>query len=388
MHMQHSRKKICIVSAIPMSLNVFMKPHIDMLAEHYDVSLIANGRVEEFAVSEASGVRIMPVAIARDIKPLKDIGALFALIKIFKAERFDAVHSITPKAGLLSMLAAKLTAVPVRMHVFTGQVWATKRGWMREGLKALDKLIAACATSLLTDSPSQKEFLVNEKIVRPEKILVLENGSVAGVDVLRFKPNAAARQRIRVDLNISDSAVVCLYLGRLNQDKGVQDLAQAFAQIANQTPEAHLLVVGPDEANMADGIAHILSNCSSQYHRVGFTNKPEDYMAAADIFCLPSYREGFGSVLIEAAAVGVPALASNIYGITDAVDNGKTGILHEPKNIEQIAQGLLRLIQNNELRQEMSYQAKERAYQMFDTKVLVAAMQRHYAHLFQSAKSP
>jgi glycosyltransferase involved in cell wall biosynthesis len=369
-----------------MSLNVFMKPHIDMLAEQYDVTLIANGRVEEFAVSKTSGVHIISVAIARDIKPLQDIRALFALIKIFKTQRFDAVHSITPKAGLLSMLAAKLTSVPVRMHVFTGQVWATKSGWMREGLKALDKVIATCATSLLTDSPSQKDFLVKENIVRQDKIAVLGNGSVAGVDVLRFKPDAHARQRIRSELKIMDSAVVCLYLGRLNQDKGVQDLAQAFAHIASQVPEAHLLVVGPDEANMADDIERILGGCRPQYHRIGFTSKPEDYMAASDIFCLPSYREGFGSVLIEAAAVGVPALASNIYGITDAVDGGKTGILHDPKNVEQIAQGLLRLIQNDDLRHTMSVQAKERACRLFDTKVLVTAMQNHYAYLFQSAK--
>ena len=384
MTMNTSKKKICLVSAIPMSLNVFMRPHIEMLAEQYDVTLIANGAVEEFLMAKEWGVHVVPVAIARDIQPFQDLRALLTLMRIFKSAHFDAVHSITPKAGLLSMLAAAWTGVPIRIHTFTGQVWATKNGWVRKGLKALDKLIARCATSLLTDSPSQKDFLVNEGIVRQDKIKVLGKGSVAGVDVLRFKPNALARKHIRTELNISDSAVVCLYLGRLNPDKGVQDLAQAFAQIAAQVHNAHLLVVGPDEANMSDLIEKTLSVCRPQYHRVGFTNKPEDYMAAADLFCLPSYREGFGSVLIEAAAVGVPALASHIYGITDAVDDGKTGILHEPKNVAQIAQGLLTFIQDDELRHNMATHAIERAYQLFDTKVLVSAMRAHYGQLFQS----
>ncbi|MBK6367970.1 MAG: glycosyltransferase [Polaromonas sp.] len=367
-----------------MSLNVFMRPHIEMLAQDYDLTLIANGVANEFFVSNASGVKIMPVAIARDINLIHDLKALLSLAGIFRREKFDAVHSITPKAGLLSMLAATLTRTPVRVHTFTGQVWATKSGWVREGLKALDRLIAWCATSLLTDSPSQRAFLIQEKIVAPEKIRVLGYGSVAGVDVNRFKPNANARQQIRSELHIGESEVVCLYLGRLNPDKGVQDLALAFAQIASQVPTAHLVIVGPDEADMSTGIAQTLAACSAQYHRVGFTNKPEDYMAAADIFCLPSYREGFGSVLIEAAAAGVPSLASKIYGITDAVDDGKTGILHEPKQVEQIAQGLLTLIQNDQLRKSMATQAQERAYQLFGTAVLVEAMRDFYSQLFIS----
>ncbi len=382
--MKTARKKLCIVSAIPMSLNVFMRPHIEMLAQDYDVTLIANGVANEFFVSNASGVKIMPVAIARDINLIHDLKALLSLAGIFRREKFDAVHSITPKAGLLSMLAATLTRTPVRVHTFTGQVWATKSGMVREGLKALDRLIAWCASSLLTDSPSQRAFLIQEKIVAPEKIQVLGYGSVAGVDVKRFKPNANARQQIRSELHIGESEVVCLYLGRLNPDKGVQDLALAFAQIATQVPTAHLVIVGPDEADMSTGIAQTLAACSTQYHRVGFTNKPEDYMAAADIFCLPSYREGFGSVLIEAAATGVPSLASKIYGITDAVDDGKTGILHEPKQVEQIAQGLLTMIQNDQLRKSMATQAQERAYQLFGTAVLVEAMRDFYSQLFIS----
>jgi glycosyltransferase involved in cell wall biosynthesis len=379
--MTSTRKKICIVATIPMSINVSMKPHVDMLSELYEVTLIANGNAHDFTALFGEHMRVIPVNISRSVSLKQDLLALLLLFKIFKDEQFDAVHSITPKAGLLAMLAALAAGVPVRIHTFTGQVWANKSGVVRWGLKAMDKLIAKCATGLLTDSFSQQLFLINEKIVQSEKILVLGNGSVCGVDVERFKPNLVKRLKIRSELSIPEDGIVCLYLGRLNPDKGVQDLAAAFASFAANTPYAHLMVVGPDEGGMSEVLQSVLRNCSDQYHRIGFTNKPEDYMAAADIFCLPSYREGFGSVLIEAAAAGVPALASNIYGITDAVVNGRTGMLHEPKNVAQIAEILQKMINDNLLRQNMSVQAIVRVKELFATQVLVDAMRNYYSSL-------
>jgi glycosyltransferase involved in cell wall biosynthesis len=379
--MTSTRKKICIVATIPMSINVSMKPHVDMLSALYEVTLIANGKKHDFSVLFGEQIFAIPVNISRSVSLMQDLLALLRLCKIFKHEQFDAVHSITPKAGLLAMLAALAAGVPVRIHTFTGQVWANKSGVVRWGLKALDKLIAKCATGLLTDSFSQRLFLINEKIVQPDKIIVLGNGSVCGVDVGRFKPNLVKRLQIRSELSIPEDGIVCLYLGRLNPDKGVQDLAAAFASFAANTPYAHLMVVGPDEGGMSEVLQSFLRNCGNQYHRIGFTNKPEDYMAAADIFCLPSYREGFGSVLIEAAAAGVPALASNIYGITDAVVNGRTGLLHEPKNVVQIAEILQKMINDNVLRQYMSVQAIVRVKELFATQVLVDAMRNYYSSL-------
>ena len=364
-----------------MSINVSMKPHVDMLSELYEVTLIANGKAQDFSALFGEHICAIPVNISRSVSLMQDLFALLRLFKIFKGEQFDAVHSITPKAGLLAMLAALAAGVPVRIHTFTGQVWANKSGVVRWGLKALDKLIAKCATGLLTDSFSQRLFLINEKIVQSDRILVLGNGSVCGVDVDRFKPNLVKRLQIRSELSIPEDGIVCLYLGRLNPDKGVQDLAAAFASFAANTPHAHLMVVGPDEGGMSEVLQSVLRNCSDQYHRIGFTNKPEDYMAAADIFCLPSYREGFGSVLIEAAAAGVPALASNIYGITDAVVNGRTGLLHEPKNVAQITEMLQKMINDNLLRQNMSVQAIVRVKELFATQVLVDAMRNYYSSI-------
>ena len=245
----------------------------------------------------------------------------------------------------------------------------------------LDKLLAKCATGLLTDSLSQHQFLISQHVVEKEKIIVLGNGSICGVDAERFKPNLAVRHKIRINLGIPENAIVYLFLGRLNKDKGIQDLAYAFSELAPNLHQAHLLVVGPDEGGMDKMLKLILAKCSKQFHRIGFTNKPEDYMACADLFCLPSYREGFGSVLIEAAAVGLPAVASRIYGITDAVVDSETGVLHQPKNIEEIKRALLILTIDTDLREKMSKQAINRAHKYFSTKMVVAAMRKYYQTL-------
>lgn len=375
------RKKIGIVATIPLPLLMFMKPHIKMLAEQYDVTLITNGTEQELSSLLSDSVRLVSVNIAREIALWRDVVALFRLYFIFRRERFDVVHSLMPKTGLLAMLAAFAARVPHRIHTFTGQVWANKTGLVRWGLKFLDKLIASCATDLLADSLSQRQFLIAEQVVNKSKIQVLGNGSICGVDTQRFRPNLIAREQLRSSLGIGGNAIVYLFLGRLTRDKGIADLAQAFVSLADEVSDAHLLVVGPDESGMEAILQNILAKHSSQFHRVGFTPRPEDYMACADIFCLPSYREGFGSVIIEAAAVGVPAVASNIYGLTDAVSDGVTGILHPAQNIVEIKRALLSLTNDANKRAEMSRLARLRAHELFATDVVVAEMRNYYRTL-------
>lgn len=379
--MQNKRKKICIVATVPYALIMFMKPHITMLAEQYDVTLVANGVEQDVASLLNDNVRFVQVNIARKISLWRDMVTLIQLYLFFRKERFDVVHSLMPKTALLAMLAALIAGVPNRIHTFTGQVWANKEGVARWGLKVIDKLVAIFSTGLLADSVSQRQFLIEQLDVRKEKILVLGHGSVCGVDTERFKPNLTVRHHIRSNLGIPDGAIVYLFLGRLNKDKGILDLAHAFAELAVNMYQAHLVVVGPDEGDMDEMLELILAKCLGQFHRIGFANNPEDYMACADIFCLPSYREGFGSVIIEAAAVGVPAVATNIYGLVDAVKDGETGILHEPKNIVEMKRALLTLTNDSDLREKMSKWAMERVHAFFTVDVLVTAMRQYYQNL-------
>jgi len=337
---------IIFVTSHPMSAVSFLLPHIRALKSLMPVQVFANSNESDLLQKRGVNVPIDFVPIVRPIAPWSDIQALWVLYWRFKKNRPQAVHTITPKAGLLGMIAAWLARVPMRVHSFTGQVWVTRTGFMRWLLKATDKLIVAMATDVLVDSPSQRDFLIEQGIVTAESSSVLGAGSICGVDTERFSPNESVREIVRNELGTALDAVVCLYLGRLNRDKGVLDLASAFVQLVGKHPKAELWVVGPDEADYFQQMQTLLGRAASHIKRVDYTPTPERFMQAADLFCMPSYREGFGSSVIEAAACGVPTLASRIYGLTDAVVEGQTGWMHKAGDIQEVKQQLDRLFAN------------------------------------------
>jgi len=372
------KPSIVFVASHPMSVVSFLLPHIRALKSLASVQVLANTADSSLLKQWGLDIAVEPVPVVRSIAPWSDLKALWTLYLRFKRAGPFAVHTITPKAGLLGIGAAWMAKVPVRVHSFTGQVWVTRRGPMRWLLKTADKCIAAMATEVLVDSHSQRDFLVGQGVVRAHRSSVLGAGSICGVNTQRFCPSESARQSVRNKLGTSSSALVCLYLGRLNHDKGVLDLARAFALVASAHPKAELWVVGPDEANCYEHMQALLSNAAEQVKRVGFTPEPERFMQAADLFCLSSYREGFGSSVIEAAACGVPALVSRIYGLMDAVIEGKTGWMHEAGNVQDLAKKLDDLLVNPETLVAKGHAAREFASTFFAEETITGSMVDFY----------
>lgn len=372
-------KKLCFVATIPAVVHSFLKDHIRASAERWPVKIISCAQDSEL-LSDLDA-HFIPLAIERKISLWRDLSALVKMVIIFHRERFDLVQSIMPKTGLLAMLAAWLARVPNRLHTFTGQVWATKRGWKRSALKLFDRLIVFFATDILVDSPSQRDFLVAEGVLPKDKAIVIGHGSICGVNALQFQPDADVRKAIRAGLGISPEQTVILFLGRLNRDKGILDLAAAFAGIAAQRSDVVLALVGAEEDVPFASVREICRECPELLKRVSFTPHPEHYMAMADIFCLPSYREGFGQVIIEAAATGVPAVATRIYGITDAIADGETGLLIPAGDIHALTQALLTLIENRDFRQRMGTAARMRALELFSSRRNTEAMLSLYTEL-------
>lgn len=374
-------KKICVVVSSVLTVKAFLLDQISELNKFYDLRVIAN--VSEDTNLGNTRLELIAAPIERKISPLNDLRALFHLFRLFKSNRFDAVHSVTPKAGFLAMLAGFLARVPVRIHTYTGQVWVTRRGIAREFLKLMDRLIGLFATHVLIDSPSQREFLLAQGVVSSGKSSVLGKGSISGVDTARFKPDPQLRAELRRQLGYGDGDIVFLYLGRVNRDKGMPDLAAAFVRVtaAPNSGSARLLVVGPDEDDTRALMLAVLGKAGAQARFVDFADRPQDYMAAADVFCLPSYREGFGSVVIEAAACGVPAVASRIYGLTDAVADGVTGILHAPGDIDALATAMKQLAVDPKLRRKLGEAARQRALVDFPMTALTSALLGFYAKI-------
>ncbi|OQY65059.1 MAG: hypothetical protein B6D47_12775 [Rhodocyclaceae bacterium UTPRO2] len=371
--------RVCFIVASPMTARAFLSGHIAALSGRYAIDLAVDVGDETELGSIPARARIVPLPIRRKVAPLADMAALSRLFLLFRRERYAAVSSVTPKAGMLALLAATLARVPLRIHIFTGQVWATRLGWKRWLLKTVDRFMARLATHVLADSPSQRDFMVKEGIVSSDKIRVLGEGSICGVDGERFRPDTGRRVGIRRSHGIPETAVVFLFLGRLNRDKGVLDLAEAFPALENQA--AWLLVVGPDEANLRGEMELRLGAALGRTRFVGYTDRPEDFMAAADVFCLPSYREGFGMVIIEAAAAGIPAIGTRIYGVTDAIEENVTGLLHRAGDAAELA-GLMAILAGDaERRQAMGEAARERALRLFSREAVTQAWLDFYRQL-------
>ncbi len=374
-------KKICFVAAIELSIRVFMAEHLKRLSREHSITVAVNTDNTGFLKPYGLDVKVFPVMIMRRPSPASDVLALFRLYRFFKREGFDAVHSITPKAGLLSMFAAYFAGVPIRIHTFTGQVWATAKGMKRWFLKGMDKLIARCATHVLADSRSQLDFIVSEGVVSREKSSVIGNGSICGVDSSRFKPDPEARKTLREQLSISEDNILFLFLGRLTIDKGLLDLAGAFAKVCRSAENIHLLVAGPDEEGMKEKMLSLCSEHPDRIHFHDFTDAPERFMAAADVFCMPSYREGFGIVVIEAGAAGVPSIGTRIYGVVDAIEDNVTGYLYGPGNVEELAEKMLKMIDEPSRKAEMGGRARERAIGLFSKEIVADAFLSFYRSL-------
>jgi glycosyltransferase involved in cell wall biosynthesis len=377
------KQPLVFVATTSFAVNAFLRIHMLALAETHEVSLCVNTTAYPLDEEVARTVHVRHVDIARKIALGQDLRALFQLLRCFHEIRPATVHSMTPKAGLLAMLAAWLAGVPWRFHTFTGQVWATKAGAGRALLKGIDRLIALCAIQVFADSSSQCRFLEDEGVVQRGGVTVLGQGSVAGVDLARFRPDPAARAALRAETGVTDTVPVFLFVGRLVRDKGVFDLVKAFAALSVLHGHWELWMVGPDEDGLQTTLQAEGERLGGRIHWFGPTPMPERYMAAADVFVLPSYREGFGSVIIEAAACGVPSIAYRIDGVIDAIVDGRTGLFVDKGDVQGLSDAMNRLGAESRTRKTLGEAAHLRASSEFSSASVSAAWLDFYSSVLR-----
>ena len=372
--MQANELKIARVSTVPLFVVAHLQAQIKALsAAGMAVTVITSHDEMSDELTKNKSLTYVPVNIEREINLIKDFLSLVALIRTFRKNKFDIIHSTTPKAGLLCAIAGVFSGTKIRLHTFTGQPWATMSGVKRSLLKLCDRIIGLLNTHCYADSESQKNFLVSSGIIKREKISVIGAGSIAGIDLNRFDPSRYTSEQLnmlRDDLHIPESGKILLFVGRITPEKGIKELVSAFAEIVNKDSNIFLVFVGPFESsgkNIVEQVTNV--NVRKNIKIVGYSDEPEKYMALADLLCLPSYREGFGTVVIEAAAMGTPTIGTDIYGLSDAIVDGKTGVLVPVRDSVALETAILSTLNNAPLMSAMGTAARDRACSDFGANI-------------------
>ena len=378
----NKKNKIAIVVSNVTSTYSYLRPHLDKLSKLYDVTLLVNNDAPELLLEMEMPIHIIEVPIERKIKLATDIKTFFVLFLIFRKEKFESVHTITPKAGLLGITASFFARTPIRIHTFQGEFWKNISGHSRIFFIFLDKIVAFLSTNILVVSESERDFLIKEKILKKGQAKVLGEGTIGGVDLNRFVKDSKNRQLVRLKEGYLNNEIIFAYVGRLNSEKGLYTLMDAFSSVFSNYSNARLLIIGQDEDGTGEKLEYFSTKFASGVVNIfPFMRNPEKKLIIADILVLPSFREGFGLVIMEAAAMGITSIGSNIYGISDAIQDGKTGLLFSVGDCNDLGSKMKKLLTSKEERIKLGNFAYKRVVKSFSQDLVLKQFIKYYKSL-------
>lgn len=335
-------------------------------------------------------IELIPVPMEREISPINDLCSLWRLIRLFRRIRPRVVNAGTPKAGLLCILAAWICRVPARIYTIRGFRHESASPMLRRFLILIERLVCLLSHKVICISPSVLELGLAERIIPKNKAVVIGAGSSNGIDLARFNPQrftSKDRANLRHNLGIGEHDLVVGFVGRLIPRKGVTELVEAWHTIHANYPQAKLLLVGPYE--MAQGLSHETMSAIENDPTIvttGFVNDVERYFAIMDIFTLPAYWEGFGNVLIQAAAFGVPIVATDVTGVRDAIKADYNAIVIPPRDSHQLTAALERYLRDSQLREMHGQAGIAWVKENFDEKVVWQGLVNVYQHCLSKQK--
>jgi glycosyltransferase involved in cell wall biosynthesis len=379
-------KKIIRITTVPISLKNLLKGQLKYMSSFYNVLGISSSGDAILDIENDEGVRVIAVEMTRTISPLKDLKSLYKLYKALKKVKPFIVHSHTPKAGTLGMLAAKLAGIPHRLHTIAGLPLLEVSGPKRWLLDTVEKITYACATKIYPNSYGLKDIILKNGYTTDKKLKVIGNGSSNGIDVEHFSLKSLNQEEIQAlkhNLQIHNDDIVFIFVGRLVADKGINELIASFKKLCAKHNHAKLLLVGTFESELDPLSKSTLSeiNTNKNIISVGWQTDVRPYFAISDVLAFPSYREGFPNVVMQAGAMNLPSIVTNINGCNEIIANGINGIIIPAKNESILFEVILEMVENSEKRAQMANASRDMICNSYKREVIWEALLQEYKDL-------
>ena len=387
-------KKLIRITTVPLSLKVLLKGQLRFMASNgFDVKGVSSEGEELKEVRENEGIMMKVINMSRKITPFQDLKSLWEMWNFLRKERPQIVHTHTPKAGIIGMLAARLAGVPYRLHTVAGLPLMEATGIKRKILNFVEKLTYSSATRVYPNSKGLYDFILQNNFTQSNKLKIIANGSSNGIDTAFFSPDQVSeteRVTLREKLNIQPDDFVFVFVGRIVSDKGINELIKAFSQLQttenNELTGIKLLLVGGLESDLdplnPETLAEI--NQNKDIISVGFQRDVRSFFAIADALVFPSYREGFPNVVMQAGAMGLPSIVSDINGCNEIIIEGENGLIIPSKNVEKLKEKMLTLAKDKNLYTKLKGNSRRMIENRYEQSVVWNALLEEYEGLLQS----
>jgi glycosyltransferase involved in cell wall biosynthesis len=380
------KKKLVRITTVPISLEKLLENQLHFMNQYYDVTAISSDGPNLRRVGMLQGVSVFNLEMTRRITPLQDLKAVWKLYNYFRNEKPFIVHTHTPKAGTVGMLAAKLAGVPNRLHTIAGLPLLEARGVKRMLLNLVEKLTYAAATKIYPNSNGLKEIIIQEKFCKPEKLTVIGKGSSNGINTNHFNhENFSVNeiQTLKSSLGIAHDDFVFIFVGRLVGDKGINELVAAFQKLNAVNFFVKLLLVGSQESDLDPLLSGTLHQINSNPNiiAVGHQNDVRHYFAVSNALVFPSYREGFPNVVMQAGAMGLPSIVSDINGCNEIIIEGENGTIIPVKDSGAIYKTMKMMMEDAVFRTSLQIKARPMIVARYEQSVVWKALLAEYEKL-------
>jgi glycosyltransferase involved in cell wall biosynthesis len=378
-----SSNKLIRITTVPVSLSVLLKDQLRYMSDHFDVLAVSSPDKILEHVGVREGVRTAPIAMTRAITPMKDLKALWQLYKLLKKEKPAIVHTHTPKAGLLGMMASRLAGVPIRLHTVAGLPLMENTGLTRKVLDFVERLTYRCATGVYPNSKHLSDFIIDNRFCNTNKLKVLGNGSSNGINTRFFQPTEEldkAACELRKKHGLTDKHFVFVFVGRLVKDKGIEELVEAYSQLKKKHPHIKLLLVGPYEPERDPLMPETRENIEKDDSiiKAGFQSDVRPYLMISQALAFPSYREGFPNVPMQAGCFNLPAIVTDINGCNEIIEDGKNGLIIPTKNVPGLYRAMERLLTDPALYLTLQSNARQTIVDRYEQKYLWELLLKEY----------